>query len=152
MWVPQWSGALSASQGGCGPSAHRLTLLGSVAPKAFPGVHVLHQPSHWTGASALPEAARRRCRPLKGLVARHGPHLVLYRCGLLVLWNSGPRSGENDPGPRSENTACAREGGFTGQPASMSLYSFHHLFKAIVSCSEPLEGDGTWRSLFPLHG
>ena len=48
--------------GGCGPSAHRLTLLESVAPKALPGVHVLCQPTHWTGASALPEAARRRCR------------------------------------------------------------------------------------------
>ena len=24
----------------------------------------------------------------------------------------------------------------------MSLYSFHHLFKAIVICSEPLEGMG----------
>ena len=98
--------------GGCGPSAHRLTLLGSVAPKALPGVHVLYQPTHWTGASALPEAARQLCRPLKGLVARQGPHLILYRCCLLVLWNSGPHPGENDPGPWCGNTACAREGGF----------------------------------------
>lgn len=39
------------------------------------------------------------------------------------------------------NIACVREAGFQGWPASMSLYSFHHLFKAII-CSEPLEGMG----------
>ena len=75
-------------------------------------------------------------------MAHQGPHLVLSRCWLLVLWNGGPRPGENDPGLLCGNTACAREAGFQGRPASMSLYGFHHLFKAIIICSECLEGMG----------
>lgn len=38
--------SVSQSRGLCGPSAHRLTLLGSVAPKAFPGAHAFYQPTH----------------------------------------------------------------------------------------------------------